>query len=379
MSLIRAILNNGFFFIVLIVAAAVYLAYSDNIKRDHGLLPEQEESQSTNTVAKHNSEPQDLNTNVTETAIEKETQPSSEAPNQPKQPVQAAIKTEQEVNTSPEEETSTETQTPSQKPNLAKINSENSQAVKVEEKANTDANKELQNIDPKTPALASTFSGEEAIKTQSKNDLGNESENKSGNKSENESNKDSNTTTNTEETAPTDEVNKTLDNQTAEQQNSDFKTEQDALKAAKDASAKSDFKTAAKIYSEVAKKHPSANVVGQLAQALYQDGKKEEAAKAWLESAKLLVAEKRFPEAMILSARLAPFAPAESREIQQNLQKMQMAYINQKRQAMQAKMLQYRKNMQNKMANNKTSKSMPTMQPMPQYKPAPMKPMPPMQ
>ena len=41
MSIIRTLLNNGFFVLLLVVAVTLYLAYSDDIKRDHGLLPEQ--------------------------------------------------------------------------------------------------------------------------------------------------------------------------------------------------------------------------------------------------------------------------------------------------------------------------------------------------
>ncbi|MGC9385844.1 MAG: hypothetical protein ACP5D0_02775 [Hydrogenovibrio sp.] len=40
MSIFRAILNNGFFILLLLVIVTLYLAYSDSIKRDHGILSE---------------------------------------------------------------------------------------------------------------------------------------------------------------------------------------------------------------------------------------------------------------------------------------------------------------------------------------------------
>lgn len=45
MSIIRTLLNNGFFILLLIVMVVVYLAYSDSIKQDHGLVVSEKASQ----------------------------------------------------------------------------------------------------------------------------------------------------------------------------------------------------------------------------------------------------------------------------------------------------------------------------------------------
>jgi len=123
-------------------------------------------------------------------------------------------------------------------------------------------------------------------------------------------------------------------------------------------------------------KQPSANLVGELAMNLHKGGKNKLAAKAWLESAKMLVAENRLGEAAMLSSRMAQFAPAESREIQLNLQKIQHAHMAKKQAAMKARLQQHQQMMQKKMPQQ-NMQAMPPMKPMPKY--APMKPMAPMQ
>ncbi len=63
MSILRALLNNGFFILLLITAVTLYLVYSDDIKKDHGIYID------TEAVPTHKefSKP----SNVTQNAVEK--------------------------------------------------------------------------------------------------------------------------------------------------------------------------------------------------------------------------------------------------------------------------------------------------------------------
>ncbi|MEA1989565.1 MAG: hypothetical protein U9N57_10235 [Pseudomonadota bacterium] len=347
MSLIRAILNNGFFFIVLIVAAAVYLAYSDNIKRDHGLLPEE-----PTTVANEEShQPKAVNMTSAPAVIATtdESTPS-----------------ENNVDTAPEKDVviseSPSKQTPSTESENLTSQSEEIPTAEAVAAVVMVSNPLIDNND--SNEAASTEQDSENIET-TKTDV-------------NEPTAPVNQASLQNTTVLTPELDAILNDDNMSIKTPDFKTQQEALVAAHEATTKEDYLTAAKIYMDTAKKQPSANVVGLLAQSLYQADKKEWAAKAWLESAKMLVAENRFKEAAMLSARLAPIAPAEAREIQMNLQKMHQAHMAKKRAAMKARMIKQQQMMQSNMPQQ-NMQAMPPIKPVPKYNYAPMKPVVPMQ
>jgi len=348
MSLIRAILNNGFFFIVLIVAAAVYLAYSDNIKRDHGLLPEEP----TTVANEETHQPKAVNTTSAPAVIAAtdESTPS-----------------ENNGDTAPEKDVVI-----SEAPSI--------QTPSTEGETLPDQSKEA----PLAEAVAPTTMAAEALNTNSSSNEAaltqQDSENIETAKTDvNEASAPVNQASLQSSKVLTPELDTILNDDKMSAKTPDFKTQQEALAAAQEATTKEDYLTAAKIYMDTARKQPSANVVGLLAQSLYQADKKEWAAKAWLESAKMLVAENRFREAAMLSSRLAPIAPAEAREIQMNLQKMHQAHMAKKQEAMKARMLKQQQMMQGNNMPQQNMQAMPPMKPMPKYNYAPMKPMTPMQ
>lgn len=102
-----------------------------------------------------------------------------------------------------------------------------------------------------------------------------------------------------------------------------FKTPQAALNAARAAFYKKDYLTAEKIYFALAFKTKQPDVVGELANTLYADKKTDWAEQAWLKSAQLLVQTGRINHAMILANRLQPVAPNVSKKIRKALQAMQ--------------------------------------------------------
>jgi len=345
MSIIRAILNNGFFFIVLIVATTLYLAYSDSIKRDHGLLPEQ-----TN-IAENT-----LHNNVAEPTVSK-----------------VEIENHSDTNTNTETPSSADTNTDS----VPVASSEATEALLPIETAETTPVEEEQ-----ATSTPETEASEVVTETaQPENTLANNSEtqstempadtvNQSQPASQSENAKAS-------ESVLTAELDSILDDSNSATNVAIFASQAEAVTAARQAASKQDYTTATKIYLDIAKKAPSANLVGELAYTLYKAGKTEWAAKAWLESAKMLVAEKRFNEAAMLSNRLMPIAPKASKEIQMNLQKIYQAH----QENMQKKRA-YMQSMMNKQNNSssvmKPMSKMAPMQPMTQQKMPPMATMKPM-
>jgi hypothetical protein len=358
MSIIRAILNNGFFFIVLIVGAALYLAYSDNIKRDHGLLPEEPKTIAEST--EHKAIPASGKTEkqkVAETAIEPIVDQHELTVDTPKsapdtKEAEAATIVQTEINI--EEVPATEN--PANTPQQIVVTAASEQFEETIE----------------IPAKST----DDTVKTDAKTKI--EQTSDAVNTAEKSANKDN------ENQILTSELDSILDDGNIKVSTPSFDNQTDAVNAAREAASKKDYMTAAKIYIETVKKQPSANLVGELAQTLYKADKKEWAAKAWLESAKMLVAENRFAEAAMLSSRLAPIAPAEAREIQMNLQKIQQARMAQKYAAMREHMAKQQQMKQKNMpqmaqVTPQNVQTMPPMQPMANYQYAPMKPMPPMQ
>jgi len=327
MSIIRAILNNGFFIIVLIVASVLYIAYSDNIKRDHGLLPDNAHKK-TPMAASHDTtkkaEPTTVETNSDSTSDLVESVEQNKQADEPLNVAAAHTDTSPEVAVPTSEPMSDNNQEPEKADltvNTAVASKAESKSVEEEPAgAKVTLEKPVESHDnPSTVAQKQTSS------------------------------------------VLTSELDKILDD--SSQQQPRFESEAAALSAARQSMMQRDFETAARIYFDVATKAPSANNTGELARALYLAGKKDWAARAWLESAKQLVAEKRLPEAGMLASRLMPFAPQVSNEIRMNLQKIH-----------QQRMQLAQKNMSS-MPNMPSMKQMPQQQMMP-MQPMPMQPMP---
>lgn len=327
MSIIRTLLNNGFFVLLLVVAVTLYLAYSDDIKRDHGLLPEQ--------AAEASSEPDHTAPEtaqiVADTVIEQPAETTAET-------IETANKSEVtgEVEKTQPLVSAPSIETPAAERQVASTQKTAQPPAEVHEKtADVPSHKETspealpvtKTAAEEKPTAKSTAAAVEALPEAQK---------------------------------PA--VQSALIDSTT-QNHADvlkqFSSPQEAINAARSAFYKKDFETAEKIYFAMAFKTKKADVIGELANVLYANKKIDWAKQAWLESASQLVEENRIQDAMILSNRLAPVAPKTSQQIAQNIQRLiqhknkvnqpKMPTIAEQKarmQAYQAQMKAYQKKMQ---------------------------------
>jgi len=355
MSLIRAILNNGFFIIVLIIAITLYLMYSDKIKRDHGIT-----SHSNTSIVETNDTPspvvqkttQNSEPNVSEQPQKtEETNLAETSPSTENKETQSANNN----NSNAANTNTTDTLVENNAHKVEKVETEVQATTKPTENDNVNSQGSADNApqaDEKTPQLVvntphATENAPQAVENTSKSaDAVATTEKKSNTKAH-------------------------------------FANLNEALVAAKKASAKNDFTKAAAIYLDIAKKQPSPSILGYLANSLYQEGKATQAGQAWLDSAKLLVKEHRLQDANMLASRLVPYAPKVAHEIHMNVQRIyqkQMAlrqHNNQVQNASNKPLTNFQPQQAMKpMPQMQTMQPMQAMQPMPQMQK--VQPMPPM-
>ena len=362
MPLIRAILNNGFFFIVLIVATAVYLAYSDNVKRDHGLLPNQSspvaEASSTDNI-------EDVSKTIDNQDIQKSNLAESELSTSQDAEVPRLENNDESTVELSTESTENQPET-STAENVLQLTDDQNATSKTNTQTNEISTGALETDTPPEEQILATNSNDSIAPiedTPSANDITENAESKTASNNLQD------------DTMSDSEIKSNL-------KPLEFANQNEAIQTAKEATKAGDHLTAANIYSYVAKKSPSANIVGEVALSLSQAGKQEAAEQAWLQSAKMLVAENRMQEAAMLSSRLAYIAPKVSQEIQMNLQKIHYQRMQERNKQMAAQIQKQSQPMFHQNAQKmqpmaqQPQQSMPPMQPMPNY--APMKPMAPM-
>ncbi|GAB6068912.1 hypothetical protein JCM30760_00090 [Thiomicrorhabdus hydrogeniphila] len=294
MSLIRAILNNGFFIIVLIVAITLYLAYSDSIKQDHGI-----ENNANQTIASH-SQPND--------------QASQNKPNNV-----------QKNDTQPEN-IKTSTETPQLTENTTKLVKQHNHSVTPSEES--------------TPIKETAQHENKAIETTETVIVAMQTDDSTADTNTAELNTKEPSANTTNEAKPTVKAEIAPETTNTNTEIANFASVEQAMQAAQNADRKQDFATSSRIYLDIAANQPSANILGYLANALYQDGKQKQAGQAWLDSAKLLVKENRLQDASMLASRLSPYAPAVAQEIRMNVQKIQYHQMVKQQQKMQERMPQ---------------------------------------
>ena len=311
MALIRAFLNNGFFFLILIVTVTIYLIYSENVKRDHGLLNTQT-SKSVNNLT----DPMVPNSPLSETEIP--TQTEEIAANEP---INDAIKEQIEALDTPTakekvevaEDIATEAnKTTELELNIDVIDAQVEDAVQINNESTS-----MQITD--TTSLVS--SQEPLVKESNNVSVPDVSINQS------------NSQTNVDENAPmiseplpsynVAELNAALNesdiNQPIAADAFDIET---AYNLARQAFYNKEYTMAEKIYFDMLQRNPTANAFGELGNVLYANKKFNWANQAWLESAKFLVKEQRIEDAYILANRLRPVVPDTAEEIVYQLSKI---------------------------------------------------------
>jgi len=266
MSVIRAILNNGLSIIVLIVAITLYLAYSDSIKRDHG-------------ITDHTNQPIASNQTHSDQALQNEADHSHK-------------------NNSAQENSHADTTATDA--HLVATNEENTVLADNIAQQPTEATKIV--------IVTAQTEG---------SDLNNAT-----NTSETEDSAKNQANENVTEVQAKPAIKAVINPETANTDVANFASIDEAMQAARDAEQKQDFATSSRIYLDIAANQPSANILGYLANSLHQDGKQQQAKQAWIDSAKLLVKENRLQDASMLASRLIPYAPEVAQNIHMNVQKI---------------------------------------------------------
>ncbi|MEA3405329.1 MAG: hypothetical protein U9R28_06270 [Pseudomonadota bacterium] len=341
MALIRAFLNNGFFVLVLIVAVTLYLAYSDSVKRDHGLLDKPTNHVETDTQQTASEVVASIEVEASEPAIVEVTPAAEDTP----QVVEPTIEVTEKATA---EETPVEAVTTTVEPAVEAVeNVAETVSEAVVETATAIATVVAPLVSEKTtekmPTVVAETQTEPAVPTQIK------------------------TKQATFQFPTYDETNlqAILDDKTLTEGVPEFASTEEAYAAARQAFYDQDYLTSEKIYFSMARKNPTANAVGELGNVLFIDGKKEWANRAWLESAKLLIQENRVKDAYTLANRLHPVAPETARKIGYQLSKMMAAKHSQN---LAEKQVQPRSNFMPPMQNMKPMAQ-------PQFKSQPMPPM----
>ena len=370
MTLIRAFLNNGFFFLVLIVAVTLYLVYSDKVKHDHGLLQDQ-----------HNNLPNDT-TESTDLGV-----PTTIESSQTPEPISVADKVEEKSETNvaevvPTDPISTEAannpepasqNTTEQTPILDNVvDATESTVENTAEESIQDVVETANQVLTPEPAPVATAQAEEAVADKVNQATVAEP---------------SNPVAITSETPPASinlpaydqaSLDAILNDTNITKGVPEFDSIEAAYSAARQAFYDKDYATSQKIYFSMVKKNPTANALGELGNVLFMDNKLDWANRSWLESAKYLIKEKRIEEAYTLANRLHPVAPATAQKIAYQLSKFMANQYSQqqlkqtnKQQGMPA-MQPYRSQPMPVMPNwpNSTAMQQPQgMQPMPMYPP----------
>jgi len=100
-----------------------------------------------------------------------------------------------------------------------------------------------------------------------------------------------------------------------------FSGSDEALAAAREAAHKGDYVWSAAIYSSLLRHYPRADLAGELGNVLWRMGEKQWAHRAWRYAAQLLIREGRIDIARTFARNIAKVDPALSREIEAHLPK----------------------------------------------------------
>ena len=297
MALIRAFLNNGFFFLVLIVAVTLYLVYSDDVKRDHGILktqPSQSTTESTDLVTPVISHPEPVK--AIETASETSIASKHTAP-----PVVEMDSSEPIATNIANEEMPQETQNTEDNSLVDSIVEKTQEAV--------ESMTQVVTLEAEPQLHENTVTADEKSASESKNAA----------------------------PAALAEIEQTslalpdydhasldaiLNDSTKTKDIPEFSTTEAAYTAARQAFYDQDYETSEHIYLSMIQTKPTANALGELGNVLFVNNKQDKANRAWLESAKYLIIEDRVGDAYTLANRLRPVAPETAQKIGYQLAKM---------------------------------------------------------
>ena len=257
MPIIRTFLNNGFFVLLFIVVAIIYIAYSDTIKQDHGIV----------SIAE---------TNTSITVSEQD-----EVNNTDEHKVVDAIGTLKPVIDSiPKAESQPEVVHDTKEGASGKI-------VTIDK---NDA--VLEKVEEKSAQLASE---PPAVVTEKVLAV---------------------TTEKTPNTTDISLINEKID---VEKTLSKFQSFPEAIRAARNAATKKDYQTAEEIYFSLVAKMPSSMILGEFGNVLAAADKKDLAELSWLEAGRMMIKQNRIVDARNFADRLKKFSEKASSRLLQDI------------------------------------------------------------
>ena len=241
MSIVRSLLNNGFFILLLAVVAIIYIAYSDSIKKDHGLVKSDQLVTDQLMPDEHDAKETD-ESNIVVT-LKEERQVVSESINLKQQ--QEEVLEVETVTNIPPEKTIPEVEVEE------KVVEEVVVKLVLEENLDQDSNEKLKAIassDAETPLNNDKIDAEKVL--------------------------------------------------------SEYKSFSEAIAAARKAVSDKNLLKAEEIYYSLAEKVPSEEVFGEFGNVLYHSGKQGEAEGFWFKAGKLLIKKGKIKETIKFANRL---------------------------------------------------------------------------
>ena len=284
MSIIRTVLNNGFFILLLIVIAIIYIAYSDAIKKDHGLMESEPSSSIPLTKLKQEDGNEALlsNNDVVDELNTENNEPEA---------IEILAKAEEVV---------VEDKTAQSTSDVVELSVENNEPETIEilAKAELAVVEDKTVADEKPPQTVAIPVEATVVLETAKVELSEEIDVVDSVKKPQEPKS-------VKRSEPID-VEKVLSN---------YPSFVAALSAARKFATAKEYSQSEEIYYSLTDKMPNATVLGEFGDVLHQSGKDDLAELSWIEAGRALIKNNRLNEATVFAKRLAAISEKASKAI----------------------------------------------------------------
>ncbi len=289
MGILRALINNTFFVLLLLVAVTLYIAFSDSIKEDHGIKPE------TQAVVQHFASQESLHqVKSPEEKVESNTPavtPVAEATQ--KEPVQKAEVSSDVEEVQPKVQPSTATKEDEHKPTVV-------EQTKVQPEA------QILKTPSKTIETAEAPQSDVTVA-------------QSQNKQPKTEGKVTEVKTDTDENKPA-QPTQAMTKEEAKKILSAYPSSKAALSAAEKAYQAKNFKKSEEVLFAMTLWQPTPNLLGALGNVFYADHKIDWAKRAWAAAADQLIRQGQFDKAIKMAQALKSVASDLTQAILQRAQ-----------------------------------------------------------
>lgn len=293
MSIIRTILNNGFFILLLIVIAIIYLAYSDSIKKDHGLMEDDANDIVHATESKQTAIVEPVPSVVVQDSVSSIDEP-------------LANETETATTTSQDDVAAVETPPPAAENNPV-IEEAVTQAELLPEVVQIEK-EEVQSVVEVEKVPVEIVAEEITTATLEPNQVAVENNEVKPN------------TENIKVTAEVSDID-------VEKVLAEYKSFDEALTSARKFATAKKFAKSEEVYYSLAEKVPSAMVLGEFGNVLYQADKKKLAELSWVEAGRALIKQNNFNAATNFAKRLKGVSEKASKAILDEINVTQQSLV----------------------------------------------------